>query len=87
MKLDHDKLFTEMLKRKQRLNVSEREIMKQKIVCRSTWHRIQKGFPLMLDTYLRLCDWLEKDVSEFIIKTRRPEYITKRLNKKRPKQL
>lgn len=79
MKLNHKKLHTDILKKFNRLNLSQREGSEKIGVSRSTINRISKQHPIHLETYLRITDWLEKELEVYLIRYKRAGYIEKRI--------
>ena len=81
MKLNHDKLHTDVLIKLKRLNTSQRLGCKKIGISRATLNRLSKGKPIFLETYLTLVDWLESNLEYYIERDERPAYIQNRISR------
>lgn len=81
MIVDYDKMHTDIVKKLNRLNISQRQASERIGISRATIFRVSKYKPLQLETYIKITDWLEKDLNYYIKVKKRPNYISKRLQK------
>lgn len=81
MTVDYDKMHTDIVRKLNRLNVSQRQASEKIGISRATIFRVYKQKPILLETYIKITDWLEQDLDYYIKKPKRPTYINQRLQK------
>ena len=81
MKINYNLLHLELIKKIHKLNLTQNQACEAIGIVRPTIFRISKGKTITLETYLILCDWLERDLDYYVIRGRRPRYVDNRLNK------
>lgn len=82
MKLNNQKIYLDCIKKINRLGISQRIASKQLGISRYIFFRLNKNKPIHIDSFLKIVDWLEGDLDDYVIRTKRPEYIEKRLQKR-----
>lgn len=68
MKLDTVKMHSDILKRLNSIGRPQRYLTKKLGVSRATFWRLSQGHELKVNTFLKLVEWLEKDINRYIIK-------------------
>lgn len=81
MTVDYNKMHTDIVRKLNRLNISQRQASEKIGISRATIFRISKQKPILLETYIKITDWLEQGLDYYIKKPKRPTYISNRLQK------
>lgn len=76
MKLNTSKMHRDILRRLNTIKKPQRYLYEKLGVARSTFWRLGQGKEITVDTFLKLAEWLDKDINEYIIhevSKRRPD--------------
>lgn len=64
-KFNARRFAADILKKREKENISYDEAEKQTGVYRSVLHRAESALPVSLETFPKICDWLNKSVTEY----------------------
>lgn len=64
---DQKKLYRDVDKKRKLSYLSERQMLIQMNISRSTYHKFSKNKTITINTFLKILHWSEKDVSNYII--------------------
>lgn len=68
MKLDTVKMHRDILRRLNSINKPQKYLTEKLGVSRATFHRLSKGHEMKVNTFLKLVEWMEKDVNEYLVR-------------------
>lgn len=64
--LDTKKIHADILKRLNKIKKPQRHLTTKLGVSRATFWRLSQGHELKVNTFLKLVNWLEKDVNDYL---------------------
>lgn len=70
MKLDNEKIHRHIVRKLKLESMSQRDLDTSAGISRSTMHRLLKNRPITLISFFKMVEWLNEDVSTYIIKRR-----------------
>ena len=80
-KLDNEKHYKEILVKLNKVDKSQDYLAAKINTSRRTIWKVGKGYVITLDTFFKLCHWLDEEPSNYIVKLTKKEYAEKkRLN-------
>lgn len=68
LKIDTIRLHSDILTRLDRLEKPQKYLVEKLGISRSVFFRLSKGHEMTLDTFLKLVNWIDKDINDYIIK-------------------
>ena len=79
--LDTDKLYRDIRVKLNKVDKSQDYLAAKIKTSRRTIWKVGKGYVIALDTFFKLCHWLDEEPSKYIVKLTKKEHATKkRLN-------
>ena len=80
-RLDNEKLYRDILVKLNKVKKSQDYLAAKIKTSRRTIWKVGKGYVIALDTFFKLCHWLDEEPSKYIVKLTKKEYAEKkRLN-------
>lgn len=71
MELDTKKMHGDILRRLNSIGKPQRYLTEKLGISRATFWRLSQGHELMVNTFLKLAEWLDEDINRYIIKNKR----------------
>lgn len=65
---DNDQLYRDLIKHTHENEISQNQMLKNLDVARSTLHRLGKGKPITMETFLKLVNFTKKPITRYIKK-------------------
>jgi len=68
LKVDTIRLHSDILARLNRLGKPQKYLVEKLKISRSVFFRLSVGHEMSLDTFLKLVNWIDRDINDYIIK-------------------